>query len=95
MRQFSFKFIATISISQVAIQVQGEHDCYVRDVMYNYGQAIAQKTLGDHFECQSWCQLVRRCTFFSFNTKTKTCYLRQGDRSQPQQGIISGNWKIC
>ena len=46
MRQFSIKFIATISISQAAIQVQDEHDCYVRDVMYNYGQAIAQKTLG-------------------------------------------------
>ena len=46
MRQFSIKFIATISISQAAIQVQDEHDCYVRDVMYNYGQVIAQKTLG-------------------------------------------------
>lgn len=65
-------------------------ECFQKNVNFNQGQAIAQKSLGDHHQCQKWCQLVRRCTHFSFNTINKICYLRQGDRSQPQPGVISG-----
>ena len=69
-------------------------DCYRLDISYNQGQAIAQKRLQDHRECQAWCRLVRRCTHFSFNTRSSLCFLRQGDRSTHQPGVISGP-KTC
>ena len=65
-------------------------DCYKLDTSYNHGQAIAQKQVGDPRECQVWCGLVRRCTHFSFNTRSSLCFLRQGDRATQRPGVISG-----
>ena len=65
-------------------------DCFLMNTIYNRGHAIAQKTMAGTYECQEWCDLVRRCTHFSFSSSSHTCYLRQGDRSEPMQGFISG-----
>ena len=65
-------------------------DCFKVNTIYNRGQSIAQKTASGPFECQEWCQLVRRCTHFSFNSASQTCFLRHGDRAEPQLGVVSG-----
>merc|ERR1719244_723793 len=46
------------------------------------------------FECQEWCQLVRRCTHFTYLSESQTCSLRQGDRAEARTGAVSGP-KYC
>eukprot|EP00092_Neocalanus_flemingeri_P030350 GFUD01032946.1.p1 GENE.GFUD01032946.1~~GFUD01032946.1.p1 ORF type:complete len:390 (+),score=107.58 GFUD01032946.1:35-1204(+) len=66
-------------------------DCFQVNTIYNHGQSIAvKKKVVSPYECQEWCQLVRRCTSFSYSFSSQTCHLRQGDRSQPKLGVTSG-----
>jgi hypothetical protein len=81
---FSTLFIQTYSI------IVPSKDCFQVNTIYNRGQSIAQKAAAGPFECQEWCQLVRRCTHFSFASVSQTCYLRHGDRSEPKFGVVSG-----
>eukprot|EP00091_Calanus_sinicus_P021082 TRINITY_DN607_c0_g1_i10.p1 TRINITY_DN607_c0_g1~~TRINITY_DN607_c0_g1_i10.p1 ORF type:complete len:410 (-),score=92.77 TRINITY_DN607_c0_g1_i10:58-1236(-) len=80
---------STIFIQAYSIIVPSK-DCFKVNTIYNRGHSIAQKTAAGPFECQEWCQLVRRCTHFSFTSASQTCFLRQGDRSEPKLGVVSG-----
>ena len=92
--KFNTVIMSTVILCLEAEARVSEADCYRLDTSYNHGQAIAQKRLRDHRECQAWCALLRRCTHFSFNTRTSLCYLRQGDRPRQVPGVISGP-KTC
>merc|ERR1712032_562970 len=64
--------------------------CFLGDTVFNRGHSIAQRSLASPQICQEWCQLVRRCTHFSYNTGTSTCFLRDGSRTETMRGYISG-----
>jgi len=66
------------------------NDCYTMDTVFNSGHSVAEKSLASPQECQEWCQLIRLCKYFSFNTNTNTCFLRQGNTARTRAGYISG-----
>merc|ERR1712108_134455 len=84
-------FLLTILLSVDTTLGRYTHSsCFLGDTVFNRGHSIAQRNLASPQICQEWCQLVRRCTHFSFNTGTSTCFLRDGSRTEPMRGYISG-----
>jgi len=86
-----FNFLLTILLSVDTTLARYTHSsCFLGDTVFNRGHSIAQRNLASPQICQEWCQLVRRCTHFSYNTGTSTCFLRDGSRTETMRGYISG-----
>jgi len=82
-------FLLTLLVPSYSIIIPNK-DCFLKNTIYNRGHAIGQRTLASVHKCQEWCSIMRLCTHFSFSTSSHTCFLRQGDKSEPMQGFISG-----
>jgi len=89
----NFLFFAAIILPSFSIIVPNK-DCFLVNTIYNKGQSLARKMTSGPFECQEWCQLVRRCTHFTYLSESQTCSLRQGDRAEARTGAVSGP-KYC
>ena len=81
--------LLTLLTSSYSIIIPSK-DCLLMNTIYNRGHAIGERTLASVHKCQEWCSMMRLCTHFSFSTSSHTCFLRQGDKSEPMQGFISG-----
>merc|ERR1711971_656644 len=86
----AFSLLLTILLSADNASGRYTHSCFLGDTVFNRGRSVAQRSLASPQICQEWCQLVRRCTHFSYNPGTSTCFLRDGDRTETMRGYISG-----
>eukprot|EP00092_Neocalanus_flemingeri_P093428 GFUD01118748.1.p1 GENE.GFUD01118748.1~~GFUD01118748.1.p1 ORF type:complete len:392 (+),score=56.20 GFUD01118748.1:17-1192(+) len=84
-------FLISFFVSSVRLELPS---CFTINVAYDLGHSIASKSTTGPFDCQEWCQMVRRCSHFAFNYGTGTCFLRQGDRQEAKTGYVSGP-KYC